>query len=195
MRRERISMTSYWVILLISFRISCDVIFGVWKVWLIWWHQWIFCPQTDGIPSISPENCASQNRLSVFAERAFATWTWSGNRLRAKGCMRHGLLQSLWGRFLYSLYIVFGRDPASFIPTISIIVLPSTVALSKKGKYVWTCMRSSGYPTAPWFVALGGGFNALCFQQVITPAKGLVSRPCMESFVVVTSSTCYYHEN
>lgn len=118
--------------LLISFRISCDVIFGVWKVWLIWWHQWIFCPQTDGIPSISPENCASQNRLSVFAERAFATWTWSGNRLRAKGCMRHGLLQSLWGRFLYSLYILFGRDPASFIPTISIIVLPSTVALSKK---------------------------------------------------------------
>ena len=89
----------------------------------------ILCPQIDGIHF----SRKLRNRTStVFAERAFATWTWSGNRLRAKCCLRHGLLQSLWGRFLYSLYIVFGRDPASFIPTISIIVLPSTVALSKK---------------------------------------------------------------
>lgn len=119
---------SHIVILLISFRMSCDVIFGVWKVWLIWWHQSFALKLME---SISPENL--RNRTStVFAERAFATWTWSGNRLRAKCCLRHGLLQSLWGRFLYSLYIVFGRDPASFIPTISIIVLPSTVAFSKK---------------------------------------------------------------
>ena len=119
---------SHIVILLISFRISCDVIFGVWKVWLIWWHQSFALKLME---SISPETCAIGPAPSLQKEH-----------------LRHGRgVETVWGPSAVCdmdfcrafegdsciVCILFLDEILHHLSQLfRLIILPSTVALSNK---------------------------------------------------------------
>ena len=126
-------------------------------------------PQTDG----SINFVQLDNRHPSSAERAFATWAWSGDGWRAQSCCcwssepepaegRFRCIDCFWCFWTRSCI----RHHLSRLFTIYIISSSINCSLkSKKSRERWLNLHALIWFVCrpPGFVALGGGFNALFF--------------------------------